>query len=141
MRKVIVPLLAILVVVAVVLVLVGNFAITRTNPPVTHTVQWDSPRTEALARAACFDCHSNETRWPWYAYVAPMAQLVVHDVQEGRENMNFSTGRELEGDEMIENIESGEMPLPIYVPLHPEANLSAEDKATLIEGLRATFGD
>ncbi|MCA9908614.1 MAG: heme-binding domain-containing protein [Anaerolineae bacterium] len=133
--------IVVVVVIALLMVLIGNVATAHTNPPVTYTIQWDSPETEALARAACFDCHSNETVWPWYSYVAPMSILVAHDVEEGREKMNFSTGHgELEGREMAEQIERGAMPLGIYLPLHPEANLSDAQKAQLIQGLRATFG-
>ena len=61
------------------------------NPPVTYTIKWDLPQTEQLARAACFDCHSNETRYPWYSNIAPMAWLVNQDINEGRKKMNFST--------------------------------------------------
>lgn len=128
------------VVVILVLVVVGNVATAHTNPPVTNTIQWDSPQTEKLFRAACMDCHSNETVWPWYSYVAPMSFLIAHDVQEGRDAMNLSTGGRVEGDEMIEQIENGEMPKSPYPMLHPEANLSADQKAQLIAGIRATFG-
>ena len=111
------------------------------NPPVVREPNWDSAETRALAKRACFDCHSNETRWPWYSYVAPMAFLVTHDVNEGREEMNFSSMRgRLEGREMAEKIERGEMPLAVYLPLHPEANLSDAQKSQLIQGLVATFG-
>lgn len=110
------------------------------NPAVTYTIQWDSPETEQLARAVCFDCHSNETRYPWYSSVAPMSWLVNKDINEGRREMNFSTGRELEGDEMVEQIERGEMPLPIYLPLHADANLTDAQKQRLMDGFIATFG-
>lgn len=129
----------VILIVLALLVIIGNVAVARTNPPATYTITWDSPETEALARAACFDCHSNETRWPWYAHIAPAAFLIVQDVNEGREEMNFSTGHRLEGDEMAEQIDSGRMPKPIYLPLHPEANLSTKQKSRLIEGLLATF--
>jgi hypothetical protein len=125
----------------ILMVLVGTFVVARENPPVTRTIQWDSPQTEELARRACFDCHSNETVWPWYSYVAPVAFLVAHDVEEGREEMNFSTDENLNVREMIEQIEDGEMPPRIYLPTHPEANLSAEEKEALIAGLRNTFGN
>lgn len=75
--------------------------------------------------------------WPWYSQIAPVKWLVVHDVDEGRQEMNFSTGRRIEADEMIENIEREEMPPRIYLPLHPEANLSAEQKAALYRGDRS----
>lgn len=114
----------------------------RTNPPIVTEPNWDSPQTKALMERACFDCHSNETRWPAYSYVAPVSWLVAHDVNEGREKLNFSdwaNSRE-DGDEMIEAIQNGEMPMPIYLPLHPQANLTAAEQQQLIAGIQATFG-
>ena len=110
------------------------------NPAVTYTITWDSPQTEKLARSACFDCHSNETRAMWYSNIAPVSWLVNKDINEGRQKMNFSTGRHLEGDEMIEQIQRGKMPPAIYLPMHPEANLTAEQKQQLMDGLQTTFG-
>lgn len=139
-RKFLLYFFVFVLVIAAALVLIGNVATAHTNPPITFTAQWDSPETEALARRACFACHSNETRWPWYSYVAPANFLVVKDVNDGRRKMNFSSGGELEGDEMIEQIERGKMPPAVFLPLHPEANLSEAEKAQLIQGLRKTFG-
>ena len=110
------------------------------NPPVTNTIKWDSPQTERLARTACFDCHSNETPYPWYSNIAPMSWLVNKDINDGRLKLNFSTGSHLFTNEMQSQIETGLMPLPIYLPLHPEANLTSEQKQQLIAGLIATFG-
>ncbi len=62
----------------------------HTNPPVQSEPNWDSPETRALAERACFECHSNETAWPWYSNIAPVSWLVQHDVDEGREKLNFS---------------------------------------------------
>ena len=113
----------------------------RTNPPVTNQINWDSPQTEALARAACMDCHSNETVWPWYSYIAPVSWLVVHDVNEGRSHMNMSTGHgQVNGGDMARQIERGNMPPLIYRLGHPNARLSADQQAQLIAGLQATFG-
>lgn len=110
------------------------------NPPTRVEPRWDSPRTRELAARACFDCHSNNVRHPWYAAVAPVSWLVRYDVEGARHKLNFS-----EWDlpqpgafEAATQIEEGNMPLPIYVPLHPEAKLSAEEKAELIRGIRAT---
>lgn len=113
------------------------------NPPVTGEPSWDSPRTEDLARRACFDCHSNETRWPWYTHVAPASWLVGRDVAEGREHLNFSEFDRARGEagEAAEEFEEGEMPPWFYVPLHAEARLSPEEAEALAAGLRATFGD
>ncbi len=110
------------------------------NPPVTNTIKWDSPETEKLVRDACFDCHSNETVYPWYSNVAPISWLVNKDINEGRRKLNFSTSRRFEGDEMIREIKRGTMPMSIYLPMHPAANLTAEQKQQLMAGLLATFG-
>ena len=110
------------------------------NPPVTKTTNWDSPETEKLFRTACADCHSNETRYPWYSTIAPVSWLVNKDINEGRRELNISSGRRIEGDEMIEQIQRGKMPPAVYLPMHPDANLSADQKQQLMAGLQATFG-
>ena len=110
------------------------------NPPSTNTVAWDSAETEQLWRQTCADCHSNETVYPWYAYVAPVGWLVAHDTHEGREALNVSDSRRFEWDEMVEKIREGEMPPSIYTVIHPEARLSDADQQALISGLRQTFG-
>ena len=107
------------------------------NPAVVSEPPWDSPQTRALAKRACFDCHSNETVWPWYSYVAPVSWLVYNDTMEGRSRMNFSewnTQSRSSGD-IIEEIQSGGMPPAIYLPMHPSAQLSAAEKQQLITGL------
>ncbi|MBA3873051.1 MAG: heme-binding domain-containing protein [Anaerolineae bacterium] len=112
------------------------------NPPVDAQFQWDSPQTEQLARSACYDCHSNETRYPWYSHVAPVSWLIYDDINVARDSLNFSTWskREIDVNDIIDQIQQGAMPLPIYLPLHSEAQLTAEQKAQLIAGLQATFG-
>jgi mono/diheme cytochrome c family protein len=116
----------------------------HTNPPIAGEPPWDSPRTRRLFFKACGDCHSNETRWPWYAWLAPASWLVQHDVEEGREKFNVSEwgtpGRKQEAKEAAEELEEGEMPPPAYLFLHPSARLDPEEKARLLEGLEATFG-
>jgi hypothetical protein len=62
----------------------------QTNPPIQNEPAWDSPQTRALAKRACFDCHSNETEWPIYSRIAPMSYFVTNHVIEGREHANFS---------------------------------------------------
>lgn len=110
------------------------------NPPVVREPAWDSPRTRELAARACFDCHSNETKWPWYSNVAPISWVVGNHVEEGRTKLNFSTWDNPGEDahEAAEVVEEGEMPLWDYVLMHPEAKLTAAEKADLIAGLRAT---
>ena len=113
-----------------------------TNPPVRAEPPWVGEDTRGLFMAACGDCHSNETVWPWYAHVAPASWLLAHDVDEGREHFNVSEwGREKQdADEAAEMLEEGEMPLLLYWLTHAEARLSDEESATLLDGLRATFG-
>ena len=115
----------------------------HTNPPVVAEPQWDSPQTRALFMRACGDCHSNETVWPWYSNVAPVSWLVAHDVQEGRENLNTSNWgqqKRNKGYDAAEEVEEGDMPPAVYLPTHPEARLSDDEKTRLIAGLKATFG-
>ncbi len=106
------------------------------NPPVVQEPAWDSPATRALAQRACFDCHSNETVWPWYSNVAPVSWLVAHDTFEGRDRLNFS---EWTGwgnpDEIVEIIREGEMPPAVYLPMHPAARLTAAEREQLAQGL------
>jgi hypothetical protein len=114
----------------------------HTNPPVVQEPNWDSPQTRQLAVRACFDCHSNETVWPWYSNIAPVSWLVQNDVNEGRGRLNFSEwGRgETEIDEVGEVVRRGEMPPSYFVILHPDARLTAAEQEALIRGLMATAG-
>ena len=122
----------------------------HSNPPVIHEPDWSSPQTRAIAKRACFDCHSNETVWPWYSNIAPVSWLIYRDVSLGREHFNFSEwdvhpslpqgegeGEEHQhGAEVIEEVlEADTMPPRTYLLLHPEARLSAEEKQILIDGL------
>jgi Haem-binding domain len=109
----------------------------RTNPPVESALP-APPEVQAILDRACMDCHSHATTWPWYAYVAPVSWLVVYDVEHAREHLNLSRWdgytpkrqRKLVR-EMWEEVEEGEMPLPPYLLMHPEAKLTDADKATL----------
>lgn len=150
--------------------LVGFIAIqfipvNRDNPPVVNEPKWDSPQTKALAERACYDCHSNETKWNWYSKIAPVSWYVVHDVHEGRAALNFSElglnkgkggenrggegGEEGEGrgggekpetDELVKVVSKGEMPPRQYLLMHPEARMTDAEIKALIGGLKATFG-
>lgn len=113
------------------------------NPPVKAEPQWDSPRTRELFFRTCKDCHSNETEWPWYSVVAPASWLVWHDVDEGREHFDVSEWgrRKNHGDEAAKMVREDEMPPWFYLPLHPEAQLTAAERKELVAGLVATFGD
>jgi hypothetical protein len=94
----------------------------------------------ATLRRACYDCHSNETRWPWYAFVPPASWLVTHDVREGRGHLNFSRWGEYNAldradllDEACELVTEEEMPLPQYLLLHGDARLSESERTALCD--------
>ncbi|MEZ4699751.1 MAG: heme-binding domain-containing protein [Rhodothermales bacterium] len=124
-----------------VLILIQFFPVERTNPPVTREVRWDSPETRELAVRACFDCHSNESVWPWYAYVAPVSWRISEHVVDGRRHLNFSTWDQPNEDfeEVEEQIKEEEMPLWDYLIMHSEAKLSPQETQALLNGLKATF--
>ena len=112
------------------------------NPTITAEPKWDSPQTRALARQACFDCHSNETEWPWYSNVAPVSWIVQHDVDEGRALLNFSEWQRPyeEAGEAPEEVLEGAMPPAMYTMMHAHARLSATDRDRLAQGLARTLG-
>jgi hypothetical protein len=110
------------------------------NPPVVSEPVWQD-RTLELAKGACFDCHSNETNWPWYSNIAPTSWLLAGDVSEGREALNFSEWQS--NDQAIaaaESMEDGSMPPFQYGLMHSDARLSAEESAELIAGFRGMAG-
>jgi Haem-binding domain len=94
------------------------------NPPVTRDAAWPSGRARELAVAACYDCHSNQTRWPPYGRVAPFSWLLTRDVEQGREKLNFSTWQGQGGDarDAAETITEGSMPPRRYLLLHRDAS-------------------
>lgn len=111
----------------------------RTNPPVETEVP-ASDEVRAILHRACYDCHSNETRWPWHSRIAPVSWLVAKDVREGLEELNFSTWNRLRPKDRAKalrkswkEIEDGEMPPLRYLPPHPEARLSDDDRARLLQ--------
>ena len=114
----------------------------HTNPPVMAEPAWNSNQTRELSVKACFDCHSNEVIWPWYSKIAPISWLVQKDVDEGREELNFSEwNRPQEGDEASETVTDGSMPPWQYLLTHSEARLSEPDLNALSRGLAATLGN
>jgi len=118
-----------LVVLIIVLVGIQFIPVERTNPPISMDI--DAPDNIAsILRTSCYDCHSNETSWPIYSYIAPVSFLVVSDVNEGRKHLNFSQWDKYNSDEqiklleeMIEEVEKEEMPLSKYTLMHPEAKI------------------
>jgi hypothetical protein len=123
-----------------VLVLVGALAVSqairidRTNPPVRSDISMDAA-VKPLLKRACYNCHSNETVWPWYSRVAPVSWLLGSDVQEARRKLNFSEwdtyagdiqGHKLKG--IAEEMEERGMPPWYYSMVHRDARLSQEER-------------
>jgi len=131
-----------LVVLGLVLVLqVVPYGRDHSNPPISAEPNWDSSTTRTLAERACFDCHSNQTHWPWYSNVAPMSWLVQNHVDEGRRELNFSEWNRgnSEGGEAAEEVREGEMPPRSYLLLHPHARLTDAEREQLARGLDASL--
>jgi hypothetical protein len=119
----------ILIVLVVILIGIQFIPVERTNPPVSWDINPPANISEIL-RTSCYDCHSNETIWPWYSKIAPVSFLVAGDVNEGRKHLNFSEWDKYEADkrekileEIVEEIEKEAMPLTSYTFTHPNAKL------------------
>jgi hypothetical protein len=111
----------------------------RTNPLTDQSLSLESqlqidPKVATILERSCNDCHSNETRWPWYSNVAPVSWWMVGHVNDGRHDLNFSEwgtydkrkqNRRL--DQMCELAKSGAMPLASYTPMHSGSKLSGDD--------------
>jgi mono/diheme cytochrome c family protein len=117
--------------------------VSRENPPVEEDVA-APPEVASILRRSCYDCHSHETRWPWYSRVAPASWLVASDVRDGRRHVNFSRWNRLDAkdradtlEEIVEEVGKGEMPLKAYLVTHPGAEMTPAD----VETLRAWAGE
>jgi hypothetical protein len=134
--------LGMLLVVAFIAIQLVPYGRRHTNAPVTQEPPWDQARTRTLAVRACFDCHSNETVWPWYSHVAPMSWLEQRDVDEGRRALNYSEWDrgQREARESAKSVRKGEMPPWFYALPGTSASLTPAERSTLIAGLELTFG-
>jgi Haem-binding domain len=131
--------------IVVLLVVIQVIRPARTNPPVdeTRTIQANStitPQISAIFERSCKDCHSFRTAWPWYSEVAPVSWLLVSDVNGARKQMSLSEWGAYDPKKKVsklqkicEEVEAGDMPLGIYVVLHPDAKLSDADKHALCD--------
>jgi hypothetical protein len=113
----------------------------HTNPPVTSDVN-APPQVEALLHRACYNCHSNLTKWPWYSQIAPVSWLVYRDVTVGREHMDFSTWNLYTSDpkklankfkRIKKKVSDGDMPPLYYRPMHPNSHLSAANRQAIVD--------
>jgi len=120
----------------VVIIGIQFIPVERTNPPVQSDI--DAPANiKAILKKACYDCHSNETNWPWYSKVAPISFLIVSDVNDGRKHLNFSEWgnytdkTEKVKEEIWEEVREENMPPWMYRVSHKEAKLTPEEKNLL----------
>ena len=134
----------ILIAVAAILIIMQFFGIDKENPTSDASkdfIQMTNPpqKIATILKTACYDCHSNETAYPWYTNVQPVGWWVGHHIEEGREHLNFSSWGDYKQkrkshklEEFYEEVEEGEMPLSSYTLAHADAKLSSEDKEALI---------
>ncbi len=132
-------------------VLVGlQFIPTRTNqssevPSTDFVKTHETPEEVAgILHASCYNCHSNNTSYPWYSRVQPVGLFLKNHIEKGKDELNlsefgsYSSRRQLSKlKSMVSQIEDDEMPLPSYTLLHPEARLSQEKKKVLVDYLNA----
>ena len=110
----------------------------RTNPPIEADLEAPAD-IKAILRRACYDCHSHETRWPWYSYVAPTSWYVTNHVEEARGDLDFSAWPrfDLEAqaealEEIGEQVSKGKMPLSSYLLLHRDARLDPAERERIV---------
>jgi mono/diheme cytochrome c family protein len=117
------------------------FGHNHTNPSMVSEPKWSSPEARALVKEHCFQCHSNETEWPWYSNIAPGSWLIAFDVIAGRGEFNFSDWNNNPGelDEMVGAINEGEMPPIQYWLFHPNSKMDAQQKSDLINALQSSL--
>lgn len=134
----------ILLLILIVLVAIQFVPVNRTNTPIDKNqnfvdIHKPPQEVETIIKNACYDCHSNETKYPAYAYVAPISWSVKHHINEGRGNLNFSTWAKYNADqkehileEFIETVRERKMPMKAYVNFHEEAKLTEVQRNVLI---------
>lgn len=134
-----------LIILFVVFILIQFFPIDKNNPEPTPVMDFieikNTPETTAnIIRNSCYDCHSNESKYPWYSNVQPLAWFLKSHIDDGRKHLNFSTFATYEPKrqahklfEAVEMVENGEMPLDSYILAHPEADLTKTQKQELIK--------
>jgi len=141
------------------LFLLGVFVLMQLFPVEKPMVTMDNPNdligsglvskeVATIVQTSCYDCHSNQTNYPWYSKIAPVSWILYDHIEEGREHLNFSNWNRLEKedkmealDEIIEVIEEGEMPLESYLLIHREANLSEHQQEAIIQWAESYMED
>lgn len=133
----------ILVVLVLAVVGIQFVPVERTNPPVVSEVSAPGEVAAVLERA-CYDCHSNETKWPWYSYVAPASWFVTNHVEHARGDLNFSEWPTLDLElqehayhDIDEQVSEGKMPLESYTWMHRDAQLSEDERQLIVRWARS----
>ena len=129
----------------VVLIIIQFISIDKTNPPVNPsqdflTISQPPQEMARLIKDACYDCHSNTTKFPWYTNIQPVAWWVKNHIENGRKELNFSTWATYKNSKKIHKLEecaelteATEMPLLSYILMHPEAKISEEERAAMVK--------
>jgi hypothetical protein len=113
----------------------------KINPPIDDNIKLNiSAEIMDILKRSCYDCHSNETKWPTYSSIAPMSWNIIGHVNDGRKALNFSQWKKIDPkvkikrlERTIKTVNNGMMPLSSYLLLHDEAILSDEDKKILVD--------
>jgi len=133
----------------VLFVIIQFFTIDKTNPPVEAeidmiTVEQVPTQIVGILKTSCYDCHTNETVYPWYTNIAPVSWWIKKHIDDGRDELNFSEWgnyslrrKDHKLDEIVEMVDETEMPLKSYLLAHGDASLSSEQKAMLVEWAKA----
>jgi len=120
----------------------------RTNPAVESDLV-APPEIKSALHRACYDCHSNETTWPWYSAIAPISWIIHHDVTDGRNRLNFSNWGDYAEDagtrsqkleEISKSVARGDMAPWYYRMLHPDAALSDHQRTQLVRWVSQELG-
>lgn len=114
-------------------------SVDKTNPPIDDTLALKAaPEIMKILKKGCYDCHSNETKWPLYSDIAPVSFFVASHVKKGRRAMNFSLWNQIDEKIKIERLKrgviavnNGSMALPSYLSAHEEAKLDKDEKAII----------
>jgi len=133
----------------IILIALQLIPIERSNPSTDQNIALHPPKeVESILKKACYDCHSNETKWPFYANIAPLSFSISSHIKDGRKALNFSEWKNIDPkiktkriQRAIKTIKNGMMPLPTYLWLHDEAKLTKEEKRVLTTWLKDQLGN
>ncbi len=137
-----------LIVLSVVILAMQLIRPERTNPTADKALEIQTdPKVMKILKRSCYDCHSNETKWPVYSAIAPFSWTIASHVDTGREVLNYSTWKQLDDNtkvkklqRTIQTIGTGVMPLPSYTWIHKDAKLTKADRELLHQWAKKELG-